>query len=249
MASSSTTKNPPEPTPLSPQFINVTDPTSLDKSSRTQVRVQVMRDYHRRRTQKAEGKESSRSEPNQPRPALSAKAQTQKFRLGREKVLRPWVPVKSGGKRQEKAAAAAANTGRKRLARNQDSDHQIETGKFPLNDAEFEYFDLDTFDFGQTADDGLGSEFFDDTNMEQTGIEIEQWLSSLEFSLQKSILHHSPASGVLDPFSAMALVITPRTQVLLYYYCLSILPIIIRFGFYQMPNILAPQVRERLRMC
>jgi len=87
---------------------------------------------------------------------------------------------------------AAANTERKRLERNQDNDHQIETGNSTLNDGELDYFDLDSFNIGQTADDGLGSEFFDDINVEQTGIEIEQWLSSLEFSLQKSHIASFP---------------------------------------------------------
>jgi hypothetical protein len=47
----------------------------------------------------------------------------------------------------------------------------------------------------------------------------DRWLSSLDFAIQTSTLYHSPGTGILDPFAATSLVITPRTQVLIRHYC------------------------------
>jgi hypothetical protein len=71
----------------------------------------------------------------------------------------------------------------------------------------------------EIEDGGVDFESFDD---EFDHAAIDQWLSSLDFSLQAAILKNSPASGVLDPFAAMSLLITPRTQLLLHYYCKSL---------------------------
>jgi hypothetical protein len=48
---------------------------------------------------------------------------------------------------------------------------------------------------------------------------VDQWLANLDFALQTSILYHSPGTGALDPFAAMSVLITPRTQLLLHHYC------------------------------
>jgi hypothetical protein len=84
-----------------PEFINVTDTVSLDKSSKTKVRIQVMKDYHRRRVQEiGENRHVTLDQRSEP-PAISAKAQTQKFRLGQERILRPWTPKKGGKKKRQ----------------------------------------------------------------------------------------------------------------------------------------------------
>ena len=83
------------------EFINVTDTIDLDKSSKTKVRVQVMKDYHRRRIHRIDENGNETLDLRPEPPILSAKALTQKFRLGDERILRPWKP-KKGERRKNK---------------------------------------------------------------------------------------------------------------------------------------------------
>ena len=185
-----------------PQFINVTNSTALDESARTQVRAQVMRDYHRRRVQKATQSENTIQDVA-PKPP-PAKGQTHKFRFGKEKGLRPWVPVKGppgkrrpGGRGRGKALTSEGSY------ENSSTSSTINKGQ-SLPDANTPDQKLASMSFGGT---GLVTESAD------------KWLSSLDFAIQTSILYHSPGTGLLDPFATTSLLITPRTQVLINHYC------------------------------
>lgn len=172
------------------QFINVTNSISLDKVSRTQVRVQAMRDYHRRRVQGVDENELPAKKAAREPP--SVKSQTQKFRLGKEKILRPWVPVKlvvgkrTSIKREQKdpTLKQGSNSGSNISGTAPDVDKSYTTEAIPKQGGifppEFELFD---------------------------------------FTLKTTTIYDLPGAGRLDPFGAMSLLITPRTQLLLHHYC------------------------------
>jgi len=80
----------------------------MDSSTRTKVRMQVMKNYHKKRLEEA-GNVSAPVVDAHPKPALSAKSQTHKFRLGEERILRPWKPVKARLKKGKKSAIPQAN--------------------------------------------------------------------------------------------------------------------------------------------
>lgn len=191
---------------LSPEFINVTDTVSLDKSSKTKVRIQVMKDYHRRKVQEIEENKhetlDQRSEP----PQLSAKAQTKKFRLGDERVLRPWEPKKGPSKKNKITRTAE---GKKKIlgTRSSPRSEEVTSNKILF--------------LGKETIDTSFLEPQDEENESTDSIHkaTEDWLTSLEYYLQTSMLHYSPSGGALDPFAAMSLLITPRTQHLLHHYC------------------------------
>ena len=201
---------------IQPQFINFTDSTSLDKSTRTKVRVQVMRDYHRRRQIQLEGKQSGRVSP---RPGI--KGQTHKFRLGLEKSLRPWIPVKA--KKQIRRQSQIEDASRKNTAKANSSSSlgklqnpRVESFQTEISPAtRSEYTDaIECAESGldvQSWTEPSSSEFYTAT--------VFQWMSSLNLTLESAALYSSPSSGSIDPFSAMSLLITSRTQLLLHHYC------------------------------
>jgi hypothetical protein len=160
-----------------------------------------MRDYHRRRVQRATQSENPIQDPP-PRPP-SAKAQTHKFRFGREKGLRPWVPVKGPpGKRKH------AGSGRGK-ALNPYRSHEVPSAS-SVNGGQLS---LDS----TVPDPEFASMSFSETGPPTAS--ADKWLSSLDFAIQTSILYLSPGTGLLDPFAATSLLITPRTQVLIHHYC------------------------------
>ncbi|KUJ22896.1 uncharacterized protein LY89DRAFT_729003 [Mollisia scopiformis] len=159
-------------------FINVTESPSLDKASRTKVRVQVMRDFHQRRIQKTTGKTKSQNDGHDPT-KVDMKGQTQKFRLGKG-VLKRWVPVKSKAGRQKRAPEAQKDKPEREF------EPSVETS---YANAEF------------------------NENM----LEDEDLLHPSSI-WETARLYQAPSNGMLDPFSAMAVLITPRTQLLLHHY-------------------------------
>lgn len=176
------------------QFINITDSTSLDKASRTQVRVQAMRDYHRRRTENPGG--GIEPKPISQKP-LTAKAQTRKFRLGQEKMLQPWAPVKSSPSQRSFA--------------NRDS--EIKTPTEIKANVESNQVHLRVSDRRHhSSPQGPGDRF-------PAEMSIDPWPSVSDFVLKTTNLYHSPGIGRLDPFSATSLIITPRAQLLIHHYC------------------------------
>lgn len=189
------------------QFINITDSLSMDKSSRTKVRVQVMREYHRKRLSNEKERFAAHM-PEKPKP-LTAKSQTQKFRLGQEKDMKPWVPVKMQTRKRQDP---------KEVKKRRKVSHDM-------------WMEIDSSDIH-------GAEELPGGSLEQKGIYVslnegyqlpwssfgdfdttEALLPRLNFAIQNASLNQSSASNSLDPFSAMSLPITPRTQLLLHHYC------------------------------
>lgn len=192
-----------------PQFINYTDSVSLDESARTRVRVQVMRDYHRRRAQREEGREEALIANTRDRKPPSAKSQIQKFRLGHEKVLRPWVPVKTPASKRMNGSTAGERASKKAVRATQNQPSQNVQSPWPENEKGINPESPSAM-VGGTAQGQDG---------QATQEPLDQWLSLLKLALQSSVLHNSLDSGSLDPFSTTALLITPRTQLLLHHYC------------------------------
>jgi hypothetical protein len=191
-----------DPNFITPQFINVTNSAALDESARTKVRVQVMRDYHRRRVQRTNQNENTIQTPALKPP--SAKGQTHKFRFGKDKGLRPWVPVKSPpGKRRP------ATRGRGK-ALDAEKSHEISKAASSISRGQF------LLDSRPSAQESIFMPF---TGIELATSPADKWLSSLGFAIQTSNLYHAPGTGYLDPFAATSLLITPRTQVLIHHYC------------------------------
>jgi hypothetical protein len=213
----------------SAEFINVTDTVDLDKSSKTKVRVQVMKDYHRRRIQKIDESGNETLDQRPEPPVLSAKAQTQKFRLGDERILRPWKPKKGGHKKnKDKTMTDDENQFPTRNPKSRSPTSQNVTPE------EGSYLSEDIIDRSFIEPHDTKNESSDSTH--QT---TEEWLSNLQHYVQSSMLHLSPSSGMHDPFAAMSLLITPRIQRLLHHYCKPPLPL-------SQQQLTKPQVTLRL---
>lgn len=196
--------SPAKPAPadrITPQFINITNSFSLSSNSRASVRAQVMRDYHRRRMQKRDGRRSTSPMLNDGPVLLSAKDQTHKFRFDGSKKQHS---LGSGARRIRKLAPKTA-----KIVRPHDEGLLINTepddGQVLLrngNEVQIENEDA--------VEEGAHETLFD---------KVERLLSSMKISLRLPSLYDPVAPGVLDPFSAMSLLITPRTQLLLHHYC------------------------------
>ncbi|KAN0122911.1 Fungal specific transcription factor domain containing protein [Hyaloscypha variabilis] len=160
-----------------------------------------MRDYHRRRMQKATRNDVPISGPA-PKPP-SAKGQTHKFRFGGEKGLRPWVPVKGPpGKRRKTGKGRGTVLGSAEVGQISNASTPINRGQLP-------------------PDSALSNQEFTSTSLkeyEPVAPNADKWLSSLAFAIETSTLFRTPGSGFLDPFAATSLLITPRTQILIHHY-------------------------------
>lgn len=198
---------------MEPHFINITDSKSLDQSSRTEVRVQVMKDYHRRRKGAGGAKEGNASHVPTP---ISAKAMSGKFRFGRERVLRPWKPVKAlRGKGKGRVLPASAMGSKPR-----NPTFKLHVLQQP-NEIEGKSAHVEWLDDISLADSAAMPSVLDELQSDPLPDQdpVDQWLANLDFALQTSILYHSPGTGALDPFASMSVLITPRTQLLLHHYC------------------------------
>ena len=195
---------------IEPHFINYTNTVLLNDISRTEVRVQVMKEYHRRRKL---GKTSTSEDFIRNKPP-SAKAQTQKFRLDQEKILRPWVRMKSYvGKKRETTSPKLDGI------KKSPSKHAVPN---PNSHQETEE---EATTFGNREDETEAPENLEHAgNFDSALPLVQQWRLTLESSLETTSLFAIPSTGALDPFSAMSLLITPRIQLLLHHYCLSSFP-------------------------
>lgn len=202
---------------ISPHFINITETVSLDKSARQQVRVQVMRDYHRRRMQDESKEKNVLLSARREGKPLSVKSQTLKFRLGQgsKNVLRPWMPVKKTPLAKRAGASQKIVLVREKMppmSKAQSVEQPALTMNcvpWPNDDGEAHTeltFSRDTID---DREDILSEEL------------QENWFSALDLTIKSSALYNSPGSETMDPFSSTSLVITPRRQLLLHHYCKS----------------------------
>jgi hypothetical protein len=201
-----------------PHFINITNTLSLDKSSRSEVRAQVMKDYHRRR--KVGGKAKDGNDPSQVPTPTSAECMIGKFRFGQERVLRPWKPVKAargkGKGRGRNLAASASGTERRNPT------FKLQVLQQP-NGIEGESGRVEWLNTTQVDPEAISStlgELPPDLLRDQDPlIPIDHSDINLGFALQTQSLYHSPSTGAFDPFAAMSVLVTPRTQLLLHHYC------------------------------
>lgn len=193
-------------------FINITDTLSLDDTSKTEVRVQVMREYHRRRKQ---GKISKTEAIIAQKAPLSAKSQTQKFRLDREKVLRPWVRVKPYVPKKSQTASTKSN-----VTRPSEPNDGWKHPSQPDLDPQYSRTTLleENTESIQSTETITETGLLTSRNEKHTDVVYER-MQALKSALETISIYQNPASGVLDPFSAMSLLITPRTQLLLHHYC------------------------------
>ena len=165
-----------------------------------------MKDYHqRRRTQNQNGAEGELRRLSQSRSPSSAKSLTQKFRSGQGKGLRLWKPVKPPARKHRDGKNGLAR-GRSRTRR---SPQRISLDDSSVGvEWNHEYNEIASTHASPTytvigANDKL----------------IDEWKDNLDLALHTSMLYDSPGTGVLDPFDAMSLLITPRVQLLLHHYC------------------------------
>lgn len=185
-----------------PEFINITNSFSLSSNSRASVRAQVMRDYHRRRVQKREGWRSPSPLRNEGSVLLSAKDQTHKFRFDGSKKDRSLGNDARRIRRLAPRTAKIMKPHNDSLPRNTESD---DSQTLPRKNNEVHI----------ANEDALG-----ERTHEMPFDTVERLLSSIKISLRLPSLYDSVAPGVLEPFSAMSLLITSRTQILLHHYCM-----------------------------
>ena len=190
-------------------FINTTNKVSLDKTSKTEIRVQVMREYHRRRKHSKTWPTPELEVTKEP---LSGQPQTLKFRLDREKTLQPWVRIKPFTGKNDRAALHKRENVEKVVPQPSVSHRHNHQGteKEPTSsgspDVEEEV--LESLEQSGNLDSALPL--------------VKQWHSAFRSLLHNTPLYQNPSMGALDPFSSMALLITPRTQLLLHHYCESL---------------------------
>jgi hypothetical protein len=198
-----------------PEFINITNSFSLNSNSRSSVRAQAMRDYHRRRIQKRNGQHSVSPTASSIPVLLSAKEQTHRFRVE--------------GSSRPRSYGGGANRNRK-LAPRTEQNIQPQVDK---NEQCFEWKLLDEIQVAlrksPAATDNPGYYSGTSPSSREGGPtesayevqfrKVEELLSNIQIFLKLSSLRRAVSPGVLDPFSAMSLLITPRTQLLLHHYC------------------------------
>lgn len=177
-----------------------------------------MREYHRRRKQAKTFTAAVIATPIAPKAPLSAESQTQKFRFGREKILQPWIRVKPYVGKKIQAASQKPGGSQKSPPKapfSRGLSRQETVRKAERSEAQF--VEVETRASLVHAETDVENDTPLSSDPELPG--AQQWLPTLDSSLETTILYQNPAPGVLDPFSAMSLLIIPRTQQLLHYYC------------------------------
>ncbi len=184
-----------------------------------------MRDFHQSRVQKIIG-------PKEPSP----KGQTQKFRLGKENLLKPWVPVKSqAGKRERVVKSKALGL---QTAGQQRHHQRLGNPNTHYYSKPEDKMDTDIATkgllYGGAVEDSISE--LNASNLAWTsevsnGERQALWTShphdelpdnALEYPVltsETARLFQSPGAGMADPFAALSVLITPRIQLLLHHYC------------------------------
>ena len=198
-----------------PEFINITNSFSLNSNSRSSIRAQVMRNYHRRRIQKRNGQRSTSPNASSIPVLLNAKEQTHKFRIDGGSSLRFY---RRGTNRVRKLVPRTEQNARPQVSRNEQNlewkllgDIQVALSKSTSATDNLNYSSYTL----STSREGGPTE----TSYEIQFRKVEELLLNIKVSLALPPLCRAVAPGVLDPFSAMSLLITPRTQLLLHHYC------------------------------
>lgn len=191
-----------------PQFINVTNSIFLDSKARTSVRSQVMREYHRRRTQKIHNPVVESQQLARQQVPLTAKEQSQKFRLSGKKTFQAWVTETPDALALSKTTnfrhCDASVNGRKKMQKPSRRAKSIP-----------EAFPLGSSNLGKII---LEAPYEEDL---QQQIEIlQELLGNLNLTVSIPI-NNQPAASLMDPFDSMSLLLDVRTQTLLHHYCKS----------------------------
>jgi hypothetical protein len=200
------------------QFVTMTDRVKLDSSARTQVRTQVMLEFHRRKRDRKNG-QGATSDVSSERVVGSGVGQTSKLKFGPE-GLQTWKPRKrkkdvviegqallkstrSGtGKTVVAGSSRASIAPNKQYSRSRDRSHETLALK------------------SSGIQDELDTNTIEDVEeVVGRGGSTPQWLRKLDVSFGAIALGPTPNAGAMDPFNVVSLLINPRTQVLLYYYC------------------------------
>jgi hypothetical protein len=188
------------------QFVNITGSVTLDEASRTEIRAQVMRDWHRRKKQQsfcsdsaAHGADTSSGS------AAAATTRKHRFKLGTRSLL-PRPPISSRTRSRPK------DTHFRELEQEYELALRPHENAAPTTPQDGQVVQ-------KVASEGKPLPSACTLQLNQPKKAERQWLWNLEYFLQTDTLHSVPSPGVLDPFNAMSLLITPRTQQLLQYYC------------------------------
>jgi hypothetical protein len=192
------------------QFVNITSSVTLDEASRMGIRAQVMRDWHRRKKQQPfTSGSAARVAENSGAGNAATTAWTNRFKLGARSLL-PRSPISSRPKIRPKDAQAP-ELGREHELAWRPHENVVVNAATAAQDGQLMHAE---------ATEGKTSQSTTTLQSNHTNTAGEQqWLWNLEHFLQTDTLHNVPSSGALDPFNAMSLLITPRTQQLLHYYC------------------------------
>ncbi|KAM3069577.1 hypothetical protein ACMFMF_008792 [Clarireedia jacksonii] len=180
------------PNPNDSKFINITDPVPFDKETRTKVRVEVMRDYHRKRIQKGGSSATvgGNDDGVKKHESVDPKSRMTKFRLDSEKSLTPWKPLT------------------KRRKRKRGGDEEV----VRLDVC----FGVEAEEEGRLATQG-GNRHIRSSERSDVWMGVEDLNAAALQHWDPSILY-SPSSSTVDPFASTSVLITPRIQVLLYHY-------------------------------
>ncbi|KUJ13964.1 uncharacterized protein LY89DRAFT_151350 [Mollisia scopiformis] len=175
------------------QFINVTNSVFLDSKARTSVRSQVMREYHRRRTQKHDDPGSHNNHGDGSQVPLSAKEQTQRYRLDGKKTFKAWLPVTLGDYRM-----SSDKEGTRKTEKSARETHSIRKANLLSNE----------------TNNALPS-VSNEEDLPKKFKELQDLLARL--SLATSVTR-APAIAAIDPFDSVSLLLDSRTQLLLHHY-------------------------------
>jgi len=168
-----------------------------------EIRAQIMRDWHQSISNNpaARGADGSRASGS------ATTSSTYKFKLGRRSLL-PRPPTASRPRIRLKDGPSVEFEQERDLSLRRHENTVVDAATTPQNGQVMQ----------TTATAGYQVPPAETLQSRQAERAQQQWLFNLEYFLQTDTLHNVP-SGVLDPFNAMLLLITPRTQQLLHYYC------------------------------
>jgi len=191
------------------QFVNITGSVTLDEASRTEIRAQVMRDWHRRKKQQSFCSDSAaRGADTSSGSAAAATTRIHRFTLGTRSLL-PRIPISSRTRSGPKDTHFRELEQEHELAFRPHENAFVAAPSTPQDGQVMQ----------KVASEGKPLPSAGTLRPNQPKKAERQCLRNLEYFLQTETLHNVPSPGALDPFNAMSLLITPRTQQLLHYYC------------------------------
>lgn len=196
------------------QFINISDQAKLSKPEHTKIRSHVMLAVHRRKRFGAN--ENDGGVTNNGSEKIGKKGQINKMKLA-PKGLQQWVPRKRSKKNAQVSQGIEVNGHEDRRVT---SECIIPKGKFlQENRGRLQNGSSDQASSRALVRDGA---MWDD-DMALDGV----WAGA-------GPLRANPSTGSMDPFNAVSLLISPKTQSLIHYYCKSpLFSVFLSKGYYK----------------